>query len=161
LVERDEKVDRRRRRHRSHRFEPFLHALPGGLDVEVRLEILPESALVGERKFLGLGLQEEIERIAYGHVGDEVDFDREPANLLRKDNACEEIAVRILLPVQEVAVGLDLQRVAQHRRMAVRRRAQPNDLRPHLRRAVVLVTSLVIQGDVQGHELPAECRGSW
>ena len=63
--------------------------------------------------------------------------------------------MRILLPVQEVAVGLDAQRVAQDGRAAVRRRPQANDLRPHLHGAVVLVTSLVVQGDVQGHALAA------
>ena len=36
-------------------------------------------------------------------------------DLVGKDDAREEVAVRILLPVQEVAVGLDAQRVAQAR----------------------------------------------
>ena len=44
-----------------------------------------------------------------------------------------------------------MQRVAQDGRAAVRRRTQPNDLRTQLHGAIVVVTGLVIQRDVQTH----------
>ena len=86
---------------------------PCRLDDEERLEVLAQRRLVGERKRLRLGLQEEVERIEHGHVGNEIDHDHEPRHLLRKHEARQEVAVRILLPVQEVAVGLDPERVAE------------------------------------------------
>ena len=82
-----------------------LHERPRRLDGQVRLEILAKHRLVREREPLRLGLEEEVERIAHGHVRDEIDLDEKPAHLLRKDDAREEIAVRILLPIQEVAFG--------------------------------------------------------
>ena len=66
--------------------------------------------------------------------------------------------MRVLLPVQEVAVGLDAQRVTEHRRAAVRRGSETNDLGPHLHGAVVLIESPVSQGNVEGHELAADRR---
>ena len=158
LVQLDEEVDGPRRRLVAHRLQPLPHAPPGRLDVEVRLQILAQAALVDERNLLRVGLQEEVERIAHGHVGDEIDVDEESIDLLGKHDAREEVAVRILLPVQKVAFRLDAQRVAQHGRAAVRRGPQANDLRAHLHGAVVLVTSPMVQGDVEGHELAAERR---
>jgi hypothetical protein len=63
--------------------------------------------------------------------------------------------VRILLPVQKVAVGSMSKRVAQDGCAAVRRGPQAYDLRPHLHGAVVFVTSPVVQGDMESHELAA------
>ena len=103
-IDLDEKVDGPHRRLRTHRVEQALHERPRRLGGEVRLEVLAQDRLVAERKRLRFGLQEEVERIAHGHVGDEIDLDDEVAHLLRKNDAREEVAVRILLPVQEVAV---------------------------------------------------------
>ena len=137
----------------------LLHERPGRLDGEVRLEILAQhrarssngncSASGSKKKSNGL-------RTAMSATRSTSTTNR--AHLVGKDDARKEVAVRILLPVQEVAFGLDAQRIAEHRRAAVRRGPQTNDLRPHLHGAVVLVASPVIQGDVQGHELAAERR---
>ena len=54
----------------------------------------------------------------------------------------------ILLPIDEVALGLNLQRVAQDVAAAMRRRAQPHDVRRHRHAAVVCVVGDVGQGDV-------------
>ena len=59
--------------------------------------------------------------------------------------------MRVLLPVQEVLLRLDAQRVAVHRRARVRRRPKANDLRAEQRRRGVAVTGLVGQSDANGH----------
>ena len=46
-----------------------------------------------------------------------------------ENEAGEVVALRILLPVDEVTGGLDVQRVGEDRRAAVGRGAQANDLR--------------------------------
>ena len=85
---------------------------------EIRLEVLEHDRLVQERIRLGLGLEEEIERVDHRHVGDEIDLDEELRHLLGEHEAREVVAVRILLPVQEVGLRLDLQRIARDRRAA-------------------------------------------
>ena len=112
---------------------------PGRLEFQVRLKFLGDARLVGERVLLGFGLEEEVERIDDRHLGDEIDLRRELAGLLREDDPGEVVAERILLPVEEMPGRVDAQRVAQDRRAAVRRRPQPDDLRPQRRRAVVAV----------------------
>ena len=158
LVQVDEEVDRPRRRLVAHRLSHCRTRRPAGSTSRYGSRSLRRAALVDERNLLRLGLQEKVERITHGHVGDEIDVDEESRHLLGKHDAREEIAVRILLPVQKVAFRLDAQRVAQHGRAAVRRGPQANDLRPHLHGAVVLVMSPVVQGDVERHELTAERR---
>ena len=69
------------------------------------------------------------QRIDDAQIGDEIDLDPEMIDFLGKDEAGEPIAVRILLPVQEMGLRLDLQRIGQNRRPAVRRRSQPMDSR--------------------------------
>ena len=49
--------------------------------------------------------------------------------LLREDEPGQVVAVRVLLPVEEVVGRRDLQRVADDRRAAVRGRAEPDDVR--------------------------------
>ena len=63
----------------------------------------------------------------------------------------QEIAERVLLPVDEVVLGLDVQRVGEDRRAAVRRRAQADDLRPEACGPVVGVFRAVGKRDVKGH----------
>jgi hypothetical protein len=89
------------------------------------------------------------------HVGDQIHADVKMVYRIREHGARQVIAVRVLLPVEEKAVGLDLERVAQNRGAAVRRGPKPNDLRAHLDAAVVVVGRLVGQGDMQGHGDPS------
>ncbi len=157
LIQLDEEVDAAGLGLAAQLDEPFPDERPRGLHAQERLEVLLELTLVRERNLLGVRLQEEIERIAHGHVGDEIYLDAEMIHLLREDDACEEVAEGVLLPVQEVAGRLDLQRVAHDRRAAVRRGPQAYDLRSHLDRPVVLVAGEVIQGDVQSHAGVCTC----
>ncbi len=151
MVQIDEKVDAAHLRLPAQIHEPFFDERPGRFHGQERLEILLELTLVRERHLLRVGFQEEIERIAYGHIGDEVYLDAEVVHLFGEDDARQEVAEGVLLPVQEVARRFNLQRVAHDGRAAVRRGPQSDDLRSHLDRPVVLVAGEMIQGDVKGH----------
>src|SRR6185369_7302772 len=48
------------------------------------------------------GVDKEIERIDHGHLRREVDLDLQFVRLLREDEACEPVALRVLLPVHKV-----------------------------------------------------------
>ena len=55
-----------------------------------------------ERPDLGALFDEEVEGIVDRHVGDEIDFDLELGDRLGEDEAGQEIAVGVLLHVDEV-----------------------------------------------------------
>jgi hypothetical protein len=78
------------------------------LGLEIGRSSVLRSSVYSERKTVGVGLDEEIERIDHGHLGDEVDLDLELGGLLRKDEARQPVAVRILLPVHEMIGGVTL-----------------------------------------------------
>jgi hypothetical protein len=110
-----------------------------------------EHRIVGERPFLRLGLEEEVERVDRRHVGEQIDRHLETGDALGKHHPGEEIALRILHPVDEVLRRLDRQRVGQDRRARMRRRPQPDRLRPQHDGAVIGVRSPVRQRDVERH----------
>src|SRR5690606_2230120 len=61
------------------------------------------------------------------------------------------VALRVLLPVDEVLARPDLQRIRKDARAAVRRRAQAHHLRAEVDRAVVAVMRDVLQCDMNRH----------
>src|SRR5215475_6258231 len=100
---------------------------------------------VPERVLFGIGFEEEIERVDHRDVSRERDFEREAPRLFLEDQACQEIAERILLPVDEMVLRFYAERITRHRCAAVRCRPQPHDLRREGDRTVVVVNSLMIQ----------------
>ena len=119
-----------------------------GLELEIGRELHREIGLVDEGKRLGVGLDEEIEGIPGRHFRDEIDLDREMIGLVGKDAARLPVAVRVLLPVLEMRLGKDLERIARHLRPAVRRGAQPDDLRTDRDVAVIGIGGEVAQRDL-------------
>ena len=134
-----------------HVIVPAAHALAKKKSVR-ESDLLGERGVVTERKGLSLGLEEEVERIDHRHVGDEIDRDLELRRLLGKHQARQMIALRILLPVDEVVLRLDLERVGKYRRAAVRGGTQAHDLRPERDRPVVGVGRPMMQRDVDAHD---------
>ena len=122
-----------------------------GEPVQVRLQLDQLPVLVAERKALGVGLEEEIERVDDRHLHHEVDLDLELARALRKGEAGEVVRLWVLLPVDEVLRGRDAQGVRQHAGARVRSRPQPHDLGSQHHRAVVAVVRDVVEGDVDRH----------
>ncbi len=91
-------------------------------------EVVADVLGILERPGLGALLDEEIEGIVDRHVGDEIDFDLQLGDRLGKDEAGQEIAVGVLLQVDEVVRWRDLQRMAEHLGFAVRGGLEPDDL---------------------------------
>ena len=112
---------------------------------------------IGEGQRLGIGLDEEIEGVDDREVGDEVDLDLEAARRFRKDEARQPVAVRILLPVDEMPGRLDFHRIGDDPRLGVGRGPQPDDLRRKRDRAVIVVGRAVVEGgdDRQGRSILA------
>ena len=137
-VEVDQEVDRAPGRPVDGRDAP-VEARPRGHELAERPQLALEPRLVLEREPLGRGLQEEIERILHRELGDQVDFERKLIDSLREHDPGEPVRLRILLPVQEVRLRLDAQRITRDRRATVRSRAQPHDLRGERDQAVVAV----------------------
>ena len=70
---------------------------------------------------------------------------------LREHAARDPVAVRVLLPVEEVLRRRRLQRVAEDRRAAMRRRPQPDLVRRQVDQPVEAVGRAVLQRDADGH----------
>ena len=152
LVDGDQEVDRRGAlgRH-GDLVEPALQHRADGVALEVRAEVAEQLGVVGERDRLGLGLEEEVERVDDGEVGDEVDHDRELGGLLGEDEAGLEVAERVLLPVHEVVARLDGHRVGEDRGAAVRRGPQSDHVRREADGAIEQVAGAVLERDVDAH----------
>ncbi len=151
LVERDEEVDGRCGFARDAIHER-LEQRRGRQFFQERLQFVAQARLVGEGEFPGAGFEEEIERIDHRHLGDEIDLDLELAGFFRKDQAREIVRLRVLLPVDEVSAGRDLQRIAEDRRAAMRRRAQADDLRREADGPVIAVVRDVVESGVDRHD---------
>ena len=85
---------------------------PAGQAHEIGREVGLQFGLVGEGEGIGVGLDEEVEGIDHRQFGDEIDLDLELGRLLRKDEAGQPVALRVLLPVHEVLLRQHLQRIA-------------------------------------------------
>ena len=71
---------------------------------------------------------------------------------LREDRPADHVAERILLAIQAMIGGLDIEPVVMDRRSRMRRREQANHVRGEPDGAVVLVACRVVECDVNGHQ---------
>src|SRR3546814_4207159 len=78
-------------------------------------DVCSSDLVVVEGEMLGIGLEEKVEGNDHRHVGDQVDHHLEPVGLFREDQPGKIIALRVLLPVDEMVLRLDAQRIAEHR----------------------------------------------
>ena len=119
---------------------------------QVGCKVRPQFVRVGEREGLRISLDEEIERIDHRHRGGEMHLDTKFGGRLGKNKPGEPVAVRILLPVDEVLFRVDLERVAVDGGTTMGRWPQSDDLRSQRDQAVVLVGCDVVKCDQDGHE---------
>jgi hypothetical protein len=96
---------------------------------QIGRQLSREFRFVREREFLGVGLEEEVEGVVHGHLGDQIDRDLESPRFLGEDEPRLIVGERVLLPVDEVFGWLDPHRIRNDRRTAMRRRPQAHDLR--------------------------------
>ncbi|MNL26854.1 hypothetical protein D3C87_1484090 [compost metagenome] len=120
LVQSHQKIHRALLAH-VHPRQEFREQRRGLVANAVRRQFAGQHIVIGEGELLGVGFQEEIERVVDRHLGDQVYGDLEFARLAREIQARQIVGERVLLPVQEVLGGFHRQRVRQDRRAAVRR----------------------------------------
>ena len=118
-----------------------------GLRLEVGGKLGLQLVGVGKRELFGVGLDEKVERIDHRELGGQIDLDAKFLDLFRKHVARQPVAMRILLPIDEVQLGLDLERIAGDFCPAVRRGSQADRLWAERDRAVVGVAGGVIKTD--------------
>ena len=136
----------------SEKVDAMVHPLPRILHLQVGRELVGHFRIVAERIVLSRLLQEEIEGIVNRHLDDEIHLHIQPRHRPVENHPRKIISLRILLPVDEMPAGADLQRVGQDPRLRVGRRAEPHDMRPVFDGAVVLIARSVVQRDVDGHK---------
>ncbi len=149
---------------RPEAFEPRREQRSRRRGFEERNQLLRQRRRIGERREFGVRLDEEVERIDHRHVGREVDADVEQVGGLGEHEPRDPVAVRILLPVQEVLVGRDVERVAEDRRAAVRRGPQPDFVRPQPNVAIEAIRRAVLEGNADGHYIQSgfgSCANTW
>jgi hypothetical protein len=135
----------------GNRAQVFLEQRFAAEHDEVWREVALVHALVAKRKGLRVRLEEEIERIEHRHLGDQVHLDAQLARLLREDVAGEVVSLRILLPVDEMLFGCDLQRIGNDPRAAMGSGTQSDDLWSERHEPVVAIVRDVIECDMYGH----------
>ena len=70
-----------------------------------------QCPVVFERKVFRLRLEKEIERIEDGHFNHQVDLDFKQTRRFMKNQARQEIRLRVLLPVNEVVIRASSKRI--------------------------------------------------
>ena len=98
-----------------------------------------ERGVVAERPLPGLGVEQEVERVQGGHVQLQPNLQHEARDRLGQHEAGDQVARRVLLPMQAGGRRIDLQPIARRRAPRVRPRPQPHPLRPEPHRPVVAV----------------------
>ncbi len=131
--------------------EEGLKQRPDRLAFEIGREIGRAIGVIGEREFFGGLFDKEVERVPDGEIGGEVDLDFELGRLSGEDEAGQPIAVRVLLPVDEMVFRQDFKRIARNPRAAMRRRPQPDNLRADRHRVIVAVVGDMVQGRKDRH----------
>ena len=151
LIQIDEEIDRLLAL-AGNAGQELLQPRPARQGFQIGQQVHADGVFITERILDRLVLEEERERVDDRHFGHQVDRHAKFAGFFREDQPREEVAVRVLLPIDEVLLGRDFQRVAEHRRAAVRRRTQPHDLRRQLNQFAVGIAGAVVEGDADGHE---------
>src|SRR5262249_37649225 len=80
---------------------------PRGFRRETGRQLFTKYWIVGEGHPLGIRFKKKVERVDNYKVSDEVNFDGKVVYDLRKDHARQIVILRVLLPIDKMAVRLD------------------------------------------------------
>ena len=152
LVQADQEVDGAKFFARNLR-EPGGEFRPGGLCLKIRPQFTGKGLIVSKRIIFRRRLQEKVERIEDSHFRDQIHFHEKLGGGFGEDEARQVVSLWILLPVDEVVCGLDLQRISENRGAAVRRGTEPDYLGTEVDPAVITVACFMIQRNVNRHNL--------
>ena len=114
-------------------------------------ELIQRAAPIVEGEFIGVFFDEKIKWIDGDHFRHHVYFDGESPGLFVKHVTGDEIAERILLPVDEMIGRSHVQRVVVHRCAGMGRRTQSNLVRRQRYQSIEQVVGFVMDGDAYGH----------
>ena len=131
--------------------QPLRQQRAGFVVSQVRRQLAAQPGVVDERIARRLFVDEEVERVDGGEVGDEIDRHGEQAGRLGEHQTRHVVAERVLLPVDEVLVGFDGQRVGEDRCAAMRSRPHAHDVRRQTDGPVEPVADAVLQRDLDAH----------
>ena len=92
----------------------------------------------------GAFFDKKVERIDDSHVGNQFNSDGKFACRFRKNQACQVIRKRILLPVYEVSSGSDFQRVGTDGSATMWSWSEPHYMRKNLHKTIEFVCRLVV-----------------
>ena len=141
--------------------KPLFEQWPLLPDGQVGSEFLFQPIAVLEGILFCILIEKEIERVDDNHLGNEIDLDRERPGFFGKNQACEIVAERILLPVDEMLFRADLERVAVDRCPCMDSRPETHDMRRQTDRPVIAVLGFVIDRYADCHVvLPVGVRES-
>ena len=121
------------------------------LGFQIDRQVVCNLRAIGEWKILGAVLDEKVEGVIDGHIRDQIDLDLELAHRLGKDQPRHPVAVGVLLVVHEMLDRRHRKRMRYDPRARMRRRAQPDDLRPQRDGAVVLIMGQVVNAGGYRH----------
>ena len=122
-----------------------------GRGFQIGLQLRFQVGGIGEGKFFRLRLQEKVEGIDHFHLDRQLDGHGEVIDLLGKHHPRQPVGLRVLLPVQEMVFGFNLQRIGDDLGAGVRRRAQADGLRPQRDRPVIAIAGDVAQRGLNAH----------
>ena len=134
---------------------------PRRLQHAIGREIVAQLVVVTEWKVVSVRFYEKVEGVDDFEIGKEVDGNRKLGGLFGEDVAGDPVPVRVLLPIHEMLLGFDLERVAQHPGPAMRRRTQPHNLRSKADRPVILVARDVVKTRDNSHRNPSLLTNFW
>ncbi len=106
LVEADQKVDSRNR-HAADAVQVGFEPWRQRQFFQVRRQFALLFAGIREGDVLGVRFQKEVERVKHRHFGDQINLDTEFAGLFGEDQTRQVVALRVLLPVDEVVFRQD------------------------------------------------------
>ncbi len=89
--------------------EPLHQARPGRFDFQKRCQLGFQTRWIAERKMLGPVFDKEIKWVDDRHVGHQIDRHRQFAGRLGEGNAGNEIAVGVLLRIDEMRSRLNVE----------------------------------------------------
>jgi hypothetical protein len=99
----------------------------------------------------GVLLDKEVERIDRDHLDDQTDVDDQLLGLATKHVAANEIPEGVLLPVEEMLVWLDPERILVNWGAGVRRGPEANLVRGQRDAAIEVIFGSVADGHADGH----------
>jgi len=118
---------------------------------EIRTQFTSQNGFVGKGELFSGRLQEKVKGIVDTHFGKKIDLYVEFRSRFREHQPRQIVALGILLPIDEMLFGADLQRIRKDWRTTVRRRSQAYNLGTERNWAIVTVVRFMRERDADSH----------